>query len=709
MARIDELISHVGDTKLREQLKRAVDEMRRRKKFGLVFEEHIPETVLLAGAGVHEGSQVVLRAQPTSATRYVVETLDGDKATIRANGSDKATKVKLDDLLVIKPFGEPVYPVLRQTGAVTRNPGKPYHVVINGENFHALQLLLFTHEGEVDCIYIDPPYNTGARDWTYNNAFVDINDRWRHSKWLSFMEKRLRLAKRLLKPDGVLVVTIDEHEVHHLGMLLDQVLSTARRQMVTIVNNAAGVTQGGFSRVEEYAIFCFMGEARPIPGPDDFLSDEGKAAKAPVWFSMIRYGGINALPSKRPNLVYPIAIDPETNRIVATGPTLKDRVEASEVSGNLNSWRPNSKETVEAYPVVWPFRSDGSVSTWQLNPESLLLLAKDGFVRVRPQKNGPGGNRFSISYIKSGNQKKILSGELVTKGREPNGGPYVVADAEWFGVPKTVWRRTRHDAGKWGSRSLRELLGSVTFDYAKSPYAVLDTLRTIVGANPNALVLDFFAGSGTTLHALAMLNAEDEGARRCLLVTNNQVDEAAGKRLNEQGLHLGDDEFEAHGVARAVTFPRVRAALTGIRPDGQPVDGTYLDGSPIANGLEENAVFFDLDYVDGDRLEFTDELDQIVPVLWLAAGGQGDPTSLELEGDWLLPERAPMAALLDEDRFRAFRTALEKRPDVWHIWLVTDSETAFARMRESLPADRSIGMLTRDYLRNFQINAEVAR
>src|SRR5690606_36163765 len=132
---------------------------------------------------------------------------------------------------------------------------KPAHAVINAENFHALQLLTYTHAGKVDLIYIDPPYNTGARDWKYNNRYVDANDQWRHSKWLSMMEKRLKLSRRLLKPDGVLVVTIDEHEVHHLGVLLEQLFPDMRRQMVTVVINPSGTSSDGLSRVEEYAIF----------------------------------------------------------------------------------------------------------------------------------------------------------------------------------------------------------------------------------------------------------------------------------------------------------------------------------------------------------------------------------------------------------------------------------------------------------------------
>lgn len=707
MAKIDELVGQVNDPKLRAQLAASVKDMRSRKRFGLVYEEHIPETVVCADAvGVRVGAEVILRKEPANRVRYSVERIAAGKATVVAGGDTR--KVPVRDLLVVKRFGEAVYPVLRASSdPVVRADGRAFHTVLNGENFHALQLLLFAYIGQVDVIYIDPPYNTGARDWTYSNDYVDDNDSFQHSKWLSMMEKRLRLAKKLLKPDGVLIVTIDEHEVSNLGVLLGdrELFADARRQMVTIVNNAAGVTQGGFYRVEEYAFFCFRGGAKPVPTFDDYLSDEKKAKKTPVWFSFIRYGGINSLPAKRPNLVYPIAIDPETNRIVGTGRSLKDMVDAGEVSGDLNAWRPDPGMTIDGFPVVWPYRGDGSVSTWQGNTKAVTKLVKEGFLRVRPQKDGVGGNQFSVSYVKAGNQKKILAGEIAHEGRENGDGPYLVKAADKFGVAKTVWKRSRHDAGKWGSRALRELLGSVTFDYAKSPYAVLDTLRTVIGDNPNALVLDFFAGSGTTLQSVAMLNAEDDGARRCILVTNNQVDEAASKLLHDQGKYLGDPEFDAKGICTAVTIPRIRNCFTGQR-DGQALEGEYQDGRKLSDGFDENAAFFDLDYEDPDQIEIGERFGEVLPALWLAAGANGDPAAMKAADHWFLTEGYPFAVLLDEDHFGDFASQVAERPDLTHIWLVTDSEPAFARMRSRLDVDVPVGMLYRDYLRNFRINVE---
>ena len=136
--------------------------------------------------------------------------------------------VSIDDLVVVAEFKDTIYPGLVETGRVQRGGDKPFHTVINAENFHALELLTYTHRHAIDAIYIDPPYNTGAKDWKYNNDYVEADDDYRHSKWLAFMERRLDLAKELLNPDdSVLIVTIDEREIHRLGLLLEQIFPEA--------------------------------------------------------------------------------------------------------------------------------------------------------------------------------------------------------------------------------------------------------------------------------------------------------------------------------------------------------------------------------------------------------------------------------------------------------------------------------------------------
>jgi adenine-specific DNA-methyltransferase len=222
MARIDDLLNHVADADLRKQLGTAVGEIRDRRQFGIVYESHIPETVALSGMSVKRGSSVLTRKR-MSGDPLFVESINGKTALLSCPKARNKISANIEDLMVVKPFGEAIFPCLTLVGKLYRGNGPAAHSVISAENYHALQLLVYMYEAKMDCIYIDPPYNTGASDWTYNNRFVDSNDSYRHSKWLSFIEKRLRLAKRLLKPDGVLVITVDEHEVHHLGMLLEKI------------------------------------------------------------------------------------------------------------------------------------------------------------------------------------------------------------------------------------------------------------------------------------------------------------------------------------------------------------------------------------------------------------------------------------------------------------------------------------------------------
>jgi adenine-specific DNA-methyltransferase len=705
MARLEDLITNVEDTALRTALAHEVRTLKQRMPFGLVFERHLPENVVLpSSAGVRTGDQVRFRDVGEDQGELRVLRRSGDRVAYVDEAGDEH-EADVEDLFVVKTFGESVYPTLTPLGSVERGGDRPYHAVVNGENYHSLQLLLHCWEDGVDCIYIDPPYNTGARDWKYNNRYVDDNDTWRHSKWLSFMEKRLKLAKRLLKSDGVLIVTIDEHEVHHLGVLLEALFPDARRQMVTIVNNAAGVSQGGFYRVEEYAFFCFLGSARPVPGADDLLGDEATTAAPPMWFSLNRYGGSNSVPARRPGLVYPIAIDPDKRRVVGVGKTLKERQDEGQQLGDLSKWRPDPDETVDGLPVVWPFRADGTLSTWQVKPDTLVAWAAAGFIRVREQANGSGGNRFSVSYVRSGNQKKVLEGAIPIVGRESEDGAYVFGAPERHLPAKTVWKRARHDAGKWGSRVLKAFVPNVSFDYPKSPYAVLDSLAAVVGDRPNAVVCDFFAGSGTTLHATLMLNRQDGGQRQCVLVTNNEVEAGRAAALKREGLAVGDPDYERHGIFEAVARPRVEAALTGRSADGAPIEGAYLDGRPYAEGFDENCEFFRLDYLDPDEVELGRAFAAVHPLLWLIAGARAKRADVDPEQQWAIVADAGYAVLFEALAVRDFIAALNETDGIEHLFVVTDSEDAYAETAEAVGPGYTTQMLYRDYLRSFRIQA----
>ena len=245
MSRLTDLLAQVKtkDAGLGADLEAEFRVLSERRVFGLNFERHRPEAVELPQRPIRKGDKVrvlpprgstkradqrlwrVLRTEAAGAGRSAhIALLDGDEAQI----------VALDDLVVVAEFRDPIYPGLRSTGRVECGGDKPYHTVLNAENYHALQTLLFTHRGKVDCIYIDPPYNTGAKDWKYNNDYVDGEDIYRHSKWLAFMERRLLLAKELLDPnESVLIVTIDEKEYLRLGLLLEQTFPEAEIQMIS--------------------------------------------------------------------------------------------------------------------------------------------------------------------------------------------------------------------------------------------------------------------------------------------------------------------------------------------------------------------------------------------------------------------------------------------------------------------------------------------
>lgn len=325
MALLDDLVSQVPDIALRKRLQKAAADLRRTQKFGLVFEEHIPETTAIFGLPIAVGAFVQRRQDSEDATPLRVARLtdDGRNAVLVAqDGHEEAAAIQ--DLLTVKRFGEPLYAALRPIDRVQHAANnRPYHAVVNGENFHALQLFTYLYERSVDCIYIDPPYNTGARDWKYNNRFVDGNDAWRHSKWLAMMEKRLRLAKRLLKPNGVLIVMIDEHELHHLGMLLERLFPEYRHRAVSIVVNARGSTgDHNFGSIDEQAIFV-------VPDLDSDVIQPREAF----------------IPNFRPSAAGPTSAERLLAKIAQALPGLPEQIKDANVvldEEDLDEWRETS-------------------------------------------------------------------------------------------------------------------------------------------------------------------------------------------------------------------------------------------------------------------------------------------------------------------------------------------------------------------------------
>lgn len=701
MAKIEDLIAQIPDERLKKAIGAEVKALKKTKKFGLVFEEHLPETVRLPRLPVRERELVALKRETENQLWRVKRIHKGiatcDRAVEGYPKPDECGKeFKVADLVVVRNFGEPIYPALVPVDSVARGgPDKPWHMLIDADNFHALQLFLYCYEGKVDVIYIDPPYNTGARDWKYNNDYVDKTDSFRHSKWLSMMKKRLRLAKRLLKPDGVLVVTIDEHEVHHLGNLLEDELGDYSRQMVTIVINQKGVAQGRLSRVEEYAFFCFAPNVIIEPQNDDLLSPDRsnqKRFETPRWEWLLR-GGTNSRRQDRKQLFFPVFIDPKIPAIVGIGDPLPyEKTPDMSKAGNKK--------------VAWPIRTDGTLGNWRVSPPTLRDYLKKGYVRL----GGYDAARktWTILYLGRRAQTQIENGAIKIVGRNPDTGAveleYTRGEQRQI---KTVWHRGTHDAGTYGSTLIRNILGSGgLFAFPKSLYAVRDTLKILVGKKSSALILDFFAGSGTTLHATALLNAEDGGQRHCILVTNNEVTDRLERQLASQGHYPGDPEFEKHGVTESVTWPRCKYAIAGKRNDGVPLEGEYVDGRQLKDGFSENLECFRLNFLDPSQVARGDAFQAILPILWMMAGCRGEREDSKGSATWFIPKKSPFAVLLKEKEFRAFRKKLAERKDIEWVFLVTDSEENFALMRRTLGKKVECVQLYKSYLENFRLNTQ---
>jgi adenine-specific DNA-methyltransferase len=499
MAAIHDLLAQVQDQALRERIEKEIDRLSKTKKFGLVFEEHMPECTPLYDVPVKRGGTVAKRSGSVSDVYEVLE-IDGVQARCINRVSQNIEDILIDELVSVAQFGEAVYPYLKPIDSICNAPeSNLWHALIEADNYHALQLLEYLYAGKVDCIYIDPPYNTGAKDWKYNNDYVDLSDSYRHSKWLSFMEKRLRLAKKLLNPrDSVLIVTIDEKEYLHLGCLLEEVFSDAKMQMISSAINGKGIARDSeFARVNEYIFVVRIGEAsvNALSLPDEWMGNVKTSTTNQVrWGSLMRSGS-GALRTDSPGCFYPIYISKDKKHFCGAGEIVPVGVDRNTVS------------IPDDVIALFPIHDDGVEGRWQYSRDKYLEIQKKGYVRISTQTSK--GKEATLRYISEGWQKKVESGQINVLGYDEDGS-VLLDDSDYTKefVPGNQWWIPSHDATEFGSKLLTSIIGK-RFSFPKSLYAVEDTLRFFVKNKKNALILDFFAGSGTTLHAVNLLNAED--------------------------------------------------------------------------------------------------------------------------------------------------------------------------------------------------------
>lgn len=356
-------------------------------------------------------------------------------------------------------------PVLTEDTDLFIDNGGQMNFLIEGDNLASLKLLEKTHKGRIDLIYIDPPYNTGAKNWIYDNDYVDSNDLFRHSKWLSMMNQRLVLAKKLLANKGVLICAIDENECATLKLLLEEIFGGSYEYVcITIVHNPRGIQGKNFSYTHEFAFFV-------IPKGDKIIGGR-KIPESEIDWRNLRDNGGESLRSDARNCFYPIITDGQN--IIEFGDVVFDESEHH-----------NQTENIGNLYYVYPVDKQGIERKWRYARQSISKI-KD-YLRIKKTKTG-----FEIEL----------------------GKPY--------GTYRTVWDNARYDANEYGKKILNSLIPHCPFDFPKSLWNVYDCLYSVVAQRKNTTILDFFAGSGTTGHAVMKLNAEDGGNRKFILCTNNE-------------------------------------------------------------------------------------------------------------------------------------------------------------------------------------------
>lgn len=397
-------------------------------------------------------------------------------------------------------------PVLNQINELKIENGCLNNIIIEGDNYHSLVCLNYILKNSIDIIYIDPPYNTGAKNWRYNNNFVDIEDNYKHSRWLNMMEKRLILAKKLLTEDGALICAIDENEVNDLGILLHSIFGPSKIiDLIAVMHNPGGIQGNNFSYNHEYCYFVYPNRSFYIRKEK---RNDGELTPFRDW------GKENSKRNGSPNCFYPIYI--KNGKVIRTGNVPQLDYHPSSANIKLQDG------TIE----VWPIDGHGIERRW----------------------------RFAFDTV-----HEILD-ELEPTNTK---GEYQIQRRKRFYTRKTMWLDSKYNANIYGTQLLSTIIDE-KFPFPKSLYLVKDCIEAVC-QKKDAIILDFFAGSGTTGHAVLELNREDKGQRRFILCTNNE-----------------------NNICRDVTYERMKTVITGLKKNGTK----YSDGLPA------NLYYFKTDFIE---------------------------------------------------------------------------------------------------------------
>ena len=392
------------------------------------------------------------------------------------------------------------------------------NVLIEGDNYHSLSVLNYTHRNKIDVIYIDPPYNTGSSAWIYNNNYIDENDSYRHSKWVSMMKNRLELAKNLLTDNGFIVCAIDHYELFTLGLLMDEIFGESNRiGIVSVVHKSEGRNQEKFfGTSHEYMLFYSKNKQSAnfakIVLNEDIQATFDREDKDGL-FRLNNYlrsgGGDHNLRKNKPHFFYPIYVSSDLKDITI--------------------------EKQKGYEEILPITSTGQERTWKTTKETFL--------------------------------ERLNSGQIIAE-RDQNNKIQVYEKYRESQVIKTHWIDPKYHAIHYGTKVVENILGGKKFDFPKSVYLLIDTLK--LTSTKNSTVLDFFAGSGTTGHAVLELNKQDGGKRKFILCTNNE-----------------------NNIAEEVTYERLKRVIKGYKKKkGEKIEG-----------LGGNLSYYKTDLVDIEKLQ----------------------------------------------------------------------------------------------------------
>lgn len=448
----------------------------------------------------------------------------------------------------------PVFTEVKEKEIVGDSDSDECNFLLEGDNLHSLKLLEKTHKGKIDVIYIDPPYNTGAKDWKYNNDYVDKLDGYRHSKWISMMWQRIKIAKKLLKDDGVFICAIDENELGASIMLLENVFGDGYKiDPITVVHNPRGVQGDNFSYVNEYAIFVYRRGYKVI---GERIVEEDDID----WTPLRNWGGESERTDAR-NCFYPVIV--KDNQIIGFGEVTPDDV------------HPNQTEYFEDADeyYVYPIDKQGVERKWRYARQSIENI----WHMLRA--------------------KKTMRGYDIELGK--NFAPY-----------KTVWTDKRYDANEYGTQLIGSMVPNNEFMFPKSLYTVYDCLYAVLKNRKRAVVLDYFAGSGTTGHAVLLLNKNIKSKHKFILCTNNDIGEKrekefANKFSNERERCIKwFDWQERYGIASSVTYPRLKSAILGYKHNKDFKTLLYKKRITVSVLRNSTKVFEEIDKIKQKNVEY---------------------------------------------------------------------------------------------------------